>query len=536
MDTDCKASFVPATATGYFSNLIQDYLNGDEKLRPFYEFEVSDEGLAAAIEARKNFPVDRALLSSVIAEQYEHLNLSEKVERNIRSLSSANTFTVTSAHQPNLMTGYLYFVYKIIHSAKLAAHLGSLHPGYDFVPVFYIGSEDNDFEELGHFRYGDKSFEWRTDQKGAVGMMKVDKALEQLLKELFPLLGPLGTTEKNLKAIIKKAYATGNTIAMATRILINELLGHLGVLVIDANDARLKKRFAKVIEQEILNPKAYELVSDVSERLQQHYKVQAFYRPVNFFYLKEGLRERIEREGDEYVVLNTDIRYSAPEMEQEIDRHPERFSPNVILRGLYQETILPNVAFIGGGSEVAYWMQLRSVFDHYNVFYPVIILRQSALILDQKTIENLQRTGLDDTKMFQRTKTLVDGIVAREKADHWSLDSYKAKLQQWEHEWQERYKQLDKNLTGSLLAVSKKMQHQLQVLDKKVDRALKAMLDIEVQRIYSFKEHAFPNDGLQERYETFLPYYLDHGPGLFKDLYQYTDPFGREFLILRYFK
>src|SRR5690606_6085892 len=145
-----------------------------------------------------------------------------------------------------------------------------------------------------------------------------------------------------LRNTILSAYKKGNTIAMATRILINDLLGFLGVLVLDANDARLKRKFVAVIKEEVLRPKAFELVKQDSDRLNETYKAQAFFRPINFFYLKEGLRERIEHINNEYLVLNTELKFSAAAMEAEIAAHPERFSPNVILRGLYQESILPN--------------------------------------------------------------------------------------------------------------------------------------------------------------------------------------------------
>ncbi|RYD96753.1 MAG: bacillithiol biosynthesis BshC, partial [Sphingobacteriales bacterium] len=337
-----QVSYIPVKETGYFSRLVNDYVNENQDLHSFYDFEINDAGLKKAIDTRKHFPVDRELLHTVISEQYAGLEISPAVKANLELLRAENTFTVCSAHQPNLMTGYLYFIYKIIHSVKLAAHLKSLDAAANFVPVFYIGSEDNDFEELGHFRFAGKVFEWHTDQTGAVGMMRVDEPLERLIKALLPVLGPAGTSEKYLRNTILSAYKKGNSIAMATRILINDLLGFLGVLVLDANDARLKRKFVAVIKEEVLRPEAFELVKQDSERLNATYKAQAFFRPINFFYLKEGLRERIEYINNEYLVLNTELKFSAAEMEAEIEAHPERFSPNVILRGLYQESILPD--------------------------------------------------------------------------------------------------------------------------------------------------------------------------------------------------
>lgn len=529
-----QVSYVPVQETGYFSKLVNDYVHGDEGLKSFYGFEINDAGLKSAIEGRKAFPVDRELLYTVIREQYEGIELNDAVKANLELLRADNTFTVCSAHQPNLMTGYLYFIYKIVHSVKLAAHLKTLDPNADFVPVFYIGAEDNDFDELGHFRFDGKAFDWKTAQTGAVGMMSVDEPLERLIKDLLPLLGPAGVSEKYVRNTILTAYKRGNSIAMATRILINDLLGFLGVIVLDANDARLKRKFVPVIKEEVLRPKAFEIVRQDSDRLNETYKAQAFFRPINFFYLKEGLRERIEYINNEYLVLNTDLKFSATEMAAEIEAHPERFSPNVILRGLYQESILPDIAFIGGGSEVAYWMQLKNIFHHYGVFYPAVVLRQSAVVLDHKTAATQVKAGLDDHKMFRKTAELVDELVQAEKEEQWSLAAYQETLEQWRSDLSEKYAQLDKNLEGSVQSVLAKVTTQFDILDKKINRAVKKGLEIQVDRIYSFKEHAFPNDSLQERYETFLPHYLNYGQQFFEDLYQHTDPYGKQFLVLKY--
>jgi bacillithiol biosynthesis cysteine-adding enzyme BshC len=535
-ELDCQVSFVPVAATGYFSNLIKDYLTGAANLKPFYQFELSEAGLLDAIEGRKQFPVDRILLQQTIKRQYESLTLSTDAQSNLDLLSKPTTFTVTSAHQPNLLTGYLYFIYKIIHSVSLAKHLKSLSPEHDFVPIFYIGSEDNDLEELGHFKYAGKLYNWATTQTGAVGLMQVDNELQALLKELYTLLGPLGMHEQRLKEILQHAYAPGNTIAHATRILVNELLGYMGVLVIDAGDRNLKRAFKSIIKDEILHPKAFELVSTTSEALNRHYKVQAYTRPINFFYLKNNIRERIEKLGEEYVVLNTDLRFTKEAMQNEIENHPEYFSPNVILRGVYQESILPNICFIGGGSEVAYWMQLKAVFNHYHVFYPMIVLRQSALIMETLSVAQQEKLGLSDRAIFIPTEELINELVRKEKEEKWALPPIAAQLTTARDKMLTLYATLDKNLISSINAAFTKIEHQMEVIDHKVHRAVKKKLDVAAEQIRTFKAISFPKDSLQERYETFMPFYLSYGSHLFDTLLHNTKPFGDEFLIIKYTK
>src|SRR5690606_34380866 len=154
----------------------------------------------------------------------------------------------------------------------------------------------------------------------------------------------------------------------------HSLFGKYGLVVIDPDEAALKQAFIPVMQADLLEHPAERLVNGAIARLgAAHYKAQAHPRTINLFYLKDDLRERIERKGARWEVLHTDIAWGQESLLAELHAHPERFSPNVMLRPLYQETILPNVSFIGGGAEVAYWLQLRELFVEHGVFYPVVL-------------------------------------------------------------------------------------------------------------------------------------------------------------------
>ena len=181
---DCTPNYLPYEQTGYFSKIIIDYLKRDEKLKPFYAHPVSMDGIRAAIEERKKYPTGRKLLVEQLQQQYTGVTLTGKLQDNIQQLANENTFTITTAHQPNIFTGHLYFIYKILHAVKLAAHLQKELPECNFVPVFYMGSEDADLDELGHIYLFGEKYEWKTKQNGAVGRMKVDKTLLQLIDSI----------------------------------------------------------------------------------------------------------------------------------------------------------------------------------------------------------------------------------------------------------------------------------------------------------------------------------------------------------------
>lgn len=488
--------------------------------------------MEAAIAGRKKFPVNRQTLVSSLKEQYETLRKIDSVEENIESLLDDRTFTVCTAHQPNLLTGYLYFVYKILHAIRLAEELKVQFPAYNFVPVYYMGSEDNDLDELGTFRYNDKKFVWdAAGQTGAVGRMSTE-SLKPLLQELFRQLGPPGEYCEELKTLITDAYLGHKTVGAATQYLVHELFGRYGLLVLDPDNRQLKSSFIDVMKDDLLHHTANDIVTKQAARLSEFYKAQAYPRPINLFYLKDNIRERIEQVKDKWVVLNTDVRWTEAELMTELEEYPERFSPNVILRGLFQETILPDVAFIGGGAEVAYWLQLKDLFEHYGVYYPSIHLRQSAAWIGQHEHKLRGQLAFSIADIFMTETDLVHRFIKANSADDWQAGPEMVMIEQAMTQLRQKATVLDPTLKPSAEAALAKMRYQLQVLEKKMLRAEKRKMQDQLLRISKLKAHVFPNGGLQERVENFITYYLRYGNRYFDLLKDNIDPFRHEFLIV----
>lgn len=530
MQSDC--TYLPYKDTHSFSALVNDYLSKNEKLKEFYSFDTDISGIEKAIHTRKKQPVDRALLTSVLEKQYADIETADAVKKNIQRLKEEDTFTICTAHQPNLLTGYLYFIYKIIHAIKLSHDLSEKFPDKHFVPVYYIGSEDNDLDELGTFRYGGEKYVWNAaGQTGAVGRMNTE-SLKPLLDLLFRRLGPPGDFTEQLKKILTKAYLHHHTIGKATQFLVNELFGKYGLVVIDPDDANLKKTFIEVMKEDLLHGKAEELVKKQIEKLSVHYKSQAHPRSINLFYLKDDIRERIEKDGQVWKVLNTDISFTQQELLNELENHPDRFSPNVVLRGLFQETILPDVAFIGGGAEVAYWLQLKTAFEHYNVFYPVILLRQSVLWENEEARKRMQELHITYQELFLGKDELVKNYFLKQAKEELNMDEESNGLELILGKLKTKAKILDATLEYSADAVLKKMSYQLDILRKKMLRAEKKKQAVIVERIEKLKNSLFPNGGLQERVENFIEYYPIYGDAFFEILYRTMKPLQHEFLII----
>ncbi len=526
-------NYLPCEETGYFSRLVTDYLKNSPEISNFYTYRPTEEGLNQAIADRPNYPVDREVLTRVLAKQYQQLLMHEKVAENLTLLKLDNTFTVCTAHQPNLMTGYLYFVYKILHAVKLAAELKAKHPDKNFVPVYYMGSEDNDLEELGVFRFRGNKYRWDGNgQTGAVGRMVTD-GLDKIIKDIFQLFGPQGKNCEQLKKVITSSYIQHDTIGAATQYLVNELFGHYGLIVLDPDEADFKRIFIPEMKVELLLQESYPIIAGQISDLEKHYKIQAHPRAINLFYLDNQVRERIEKNGDKWIVLNTAKEWNEAELLAELNEHPERFSPNVMLRGLFQEKILPDVAFIGGGAEVAYWMQLKKLFTHYNGFLPVIYLRQSIMFMDAAAVKLTEQLDLKNIDLFKPTTKLEEEYVVAHTTNQLEVNEERKQLETILTAIKLKAIAIDATLAGSLEASLHRIQKQVLNLEKKMLRAEKKKMDVQLARIGKLKNMLFPGGGLQERIDNFLELYLDHGPEIFDTILEGTNAMECKFLIIK---
>jgi bacillithiol biosynthesis cysteine-adding enzyme BshC len=516
--------------TGYFSKIITDYLDRSDSLAPFYKHPVSIQGICDALRARQQSPVDRDTLVAALKEQYEGAEPSAPVQHHIELLAHADTFTICTAHQPAIFTGSLYFIYKILHTIKLAANLSAQLPAYRFVPVFYMGSEDADLEELGKIYLDQEKLVWDTKQTGAVGRMKpagLEKIVQRIEGEFS--VQPFG---KELVAMIREIYLGSPDIQTATFRLIHRLFAEYGLLVLIADKASLKQLMIPVFEEDLFAQTPSGLVDETIGRLSQHYKVQANPRAINLFYLKDDLRGRIEKVGDKFFVHDSSLVFSEQEMREELHRHPEHFSPNVILRGLFQETILPNIAFIGGGGETAYWLELKNLFEHYKVPFPVLVLRNSFLLVEGLWSDKLEKAGVTVTDIFHPEKELLDELVRRQSRQQLSLGQEIGETEVFYEKLQQLSGAIDPTLSQHVEALRARAIEPLRELEKKLLKAEKRKFGDQQRQIHAIQSALFPLKGLQERIDNFLPWYAMRGKQFLEDLYQHSLALEQEFVIL----
>lgn len=528
---DCNAEYLSYKATGYFSPLVTDYLAGEASLQPFYSHPVSLAGIRAAIDAKKKHPVDRNLLVSELRRQYEGQSLTAKQQDNLARLANENTFTITTAHQPNIFTGHLYFVYKILHAIKLAAELEKEVADCHFVPVFYMGSEDADLDELGHVYLGGEKYEWSTNQTGAVGRMQTDAAL---LKMIDAFSGQLSVHPQGaaLISLLRASYKAGNTIEQATFQLVNQLFGEYGLLLISPDCAALKKVFIPVVQKELDTNFSFKAVTETVSQFPATYKVQASGRELNLFYLEGNRRERIEQSGSGFSVPALNLAFDRAAILEELQQHPERFSANVILRPLFQEMILPNVAFIGGGGEIAYWLELKKVFEAAQVPLPVLVLRNSFLWIDAQHKKLQEKTALALQDLFRPENELLTELVKRETKVRLSLDTERQTLKDFYSGLKATAGAVDSTLLRHIEALQAQALKKLDAVEKKMLRAEKRKFEAQQRQLHKLKTGLFPGNGLQERTENFMPYYARLGNTFFELLYKYSAGLDGNFCVI----
>ncbi|MFZ0490008.1 MAG: bacillithiol biosynthesis cysteine-adding enzyme BshC [Salegentibacter sp.] len=537
MPTDC----ISHAETNYFSSLILDYLARKEELKRFYNNFPDMAGFKAQIEEKKgSFSVEkRELLVESLQRQYENFEVSDATRFNIESLADENTFTVTTGHQLNLFTGPLYFLYKIVSAINLAKLLKQEYPENNFVPVYWMATEDHDFEEINFFNLNGKKFKWNNASENA-GRDAVGNLSTEGLEEVFNLFSAEiggGRDARYLKQLFENAYLKHDNLSEATLYLANELFKDYGLVILDAQKRELKEAFIPYAENELTRQISHHTTSKVAEELEKAgYNVQVNPREINLFYLANGLRERIiEREG-KYFVHDTKMSFTRDEILKELKEFPERFSPNVMLRPLYEEVILPNLCYIGGGGELAYWLELKDYFKAENVPFPILLLRNSALIQSEKQDEKRRKLNISLSELFLSQHELINRKVRQISNIDIDFSPQKQHLvEQFQHMY-ELAEQTDKSFLGAVKAQEVKQLKGLEKLEKRLLKAQKRKLGDEVSRIASLQNELFPNRSLQERQTNFSEIYAEYGEELIPTLIENLNPLESNFKIMTFGK
>ena len=527
-----KVTHIPFKETGFFSKTMLDYLEKKETIEPFYNNFPDITGFHNQIEEKKkSFRLQsRLVLVDALKNQYQNFNISEKTAENIEILKKQNTFTVTTGHQLNLFTGPLYFLYKILSTINLCEELSEKFPEQNFVPIYWMATEDHDFDEINYFNFDGKKVQWNREDGGAVGRFSTDG-----LAAIFDVFSNhLGNSKnaKFLKNLFSEGYLKHNNLADATRYIANELFSDYGLVIIDGDDTNLKQLFNPIVKDELENQTSFKAVSKTITALEKNYKIQVNPREINLFYLDDDSRERIIFEDGIYKVNNTEITFSKVEILKQVDENPKSFSPNVIMRPLYQEVILPNLCYLGGGGEMAYWLELKDYFEEVQIPFPILLLRNSVQVVSEKQVNKLKKLHISFEELFLKQYDLLSKKVIENSDIKINFDEKIAYLENQFLELKEIAKQTDISFVNAVNAQERKQIKGLENLQKRLLKAEKRRQRDLVDRITQLQNEILPNQSLEERQRNFSEHYLEYGFSFIKALKGALKPLQLEFTVL----
>ncbi|MDB5274247.1 MAG: hypothetical protein JWO58_2614 [Chitinophagaceae bacterium] len=513
---------IPLEQTHSFSTLLSDYLSQNDKITSFAHYASSADGLQKCM-TQSAFPMEkRKVLQEVLKEQYQGLSVAEPVKVHLESIISENTFFVTTGQQIHVLGGPLYVLYKIATTIQLAAACKQLMPDKHFVPLFWMASEDHDLEEIDHLTIFGKKYQAELKGKGPAGRVTTE-GLSAWINSL-----------PDIPEVFKTAYATYGDLSGATLYWINELFGKHGLVTLDADHSKLKQQFIPVMEKELFEGISIQAVRDQTTALEGlGYKSQIFPREINLFYISSEGRNRITYEDGKYSVLNTNIGFDKESLSKELHAHPESFSPNVVLRPVYQEYILPNIAYIGGPAEVAYWLQLQKVFEALHLHMPVVLPRNFAMVVSKQQMNKLQKLGLTPEDIFLPEEELKQHFLS---AKNYVVPEWQDVVLGLDELWkavEEKTLKADAGLKDWLAAEKHKVQKQLEIVEKRVVKTYEQKLEQEMKQLSTLKEKLLPGGGLQERAESFVSFMIND-PDFIDDIVSSFDPLDFRFNIVVY--
>ena len=513
------------------SKLDKAYARNDSRLSPFYKWPLVYSSFERLIEEKSFPPEYRKVLVEALKEQYSAMAPSI-VHQHIELLSQANTFTVTTAHQPGLGTGPLYVIYKILNVIHLAQSLRIRYRNYNFVPVFWSGDEDHDFEEVNHFRLFGKTITWGDYQGGSVGQYQID-SLAEVLETTSELLGNSPRAQEIVQ-ILRESYTQKRNYKVATFHLIHRLFSAYGLIVLDSSKATLKALMRNIFRSELEEQFSRQLVGETTRALvQAGFKNQAHPRAINLFYLSPHQRNRIVLEDERYRVLGTDKVFDKEAIVRELEKNPQRFSPNVILRPLYQEHILPNLAYVGGGGELAYWLERKTQFEHFGVSFPVLIRRTSVLWVNAQQNKQLRDFELSVEDLFLTPAELTKTYLTAHSEGELSLEQEKTRVTSIFATILKKTQAVDQSLQGTVWAQQKQVLKALDKLEKRLVRAEKQKQERSLNKVLKLQDKLFPKGSLQERKDNLWNFYFKYGAEFIPQLLKHLDPMQKGFLILK---
>ncbi len=513
----------------FYSTLIKDYLNGELKESSKVDWEYSIESILNKTSER-NF-TSRKVLTERLNAQNQAINLSVKSQLNLKKLEQSNCFTVCTGHQLCIYGGPAYFFSKILDTLSLCEKLNRKQAKFEYVPVFWMASEDHDFEEISETTIFGKQLKWSNNADGAVGKISTDSLIE-VQAQFAEILGDEKEAVR-ISTIFKQAYCTGKNLSEATRYFVNESFGSYGLLIIDGDDRELKQLLLPSIKKEIMEGVTEQAVKKGIARLGS-YKIQATPRALNLFFLDNQYRQRLVVNKESVETADGKYAWNKNDFLAHSSLSPESISPNVFLRPVYQELCLPNVAYVGGAGEISYWLELPELFAALEVNFPIPVVRNSYLYLSQKQIDLVNKLGLKLGAFFAEEELIVKKFMEQSSEKKFDLSSEKEEITAFFNKILNKSIKIDQNMRNVVQGELKRSLSSLENMEKRFRNAEKNKRTQEINSISKIKSVFFPSGKFQERSNSFLEFILKKDAALLNELMDMNTPFDNSIKVIAY--
>jgi bacillithiol biosynthesis cysteine-adding enzyme BshC len=518
-----------------FPNLFLDYLYEFENVAAFYPKNFKDIEKYPA-HFRQVVSRERAFsdeLSDIIAAQYGRDYFSDKTAENLQLLKSENTIAIVTGQQLGILGGPLYTIYKTITAIKLAQKLSEQYPEFHFVPVFWLEADDHDYEEVRHLQLINAANELQRisypieetfdEEKGTVGNLVFTEAINGFFEELKTSLRGTEFTEPMIE-MLSGMYAEGKTFKDAFRELIFSMFDAYGLIIFDPQDIAIKKLLSPVFRNEVANYLAHaEKLVARSATLEETYHAQVKIRPLNLFYHIDKGRFAIDpdEEGG-FRLRKKRVNFNHEELLQLTEQHPERFSPNVILRPICQDYLFPTGFYIAGPAEVSYFAQIMPLYEMFNIPEPVIYPRASVTLLEKSTKSILDKYALKLQDVYLNQSTLhekvMNSLLSVNLDDLFKqLEGDVAKLMQG---LKDKLSQLDKTTADASEKYKIKLLSSLVELKSKAVESEKRKHEVVIRQLIKLADSVYPHETLQERQLNYFYFYNKYGAALLDKLFE----------------
>jgi bacillithiol biosynthesis cysteine-adding enzyme BshC len=531
---------IPLTGLPDQSKLYTDYLENFEKVRKYYSVDFSnDEELRNYFaKALANFAPKRKTLVDVLRNQNSRLNTSQTYDPLLESLSKDNALAVVTGQQVGLFCGPLYTLFKAISAIKLASELKERFPEFEFVPVFWLEGDDHDLEESNHIHLLNGASDvvrveailtnGEEENLHPLSEIRFDASIEQVFQQVDALL-TASEFKPALMQMLATCYKEGETYSTAFAKTLTKLLGKNAILLIDPYDAEVKKILKPIFEREFQSyPRTSEEVIKQSAELEENYHLQVKPRVINIFYIEDGIRRGLEPIGSGISLRGTKRKLMPEQVRTILETKPESFSPNVVLRPVCQDYLLPTAGYVAGPGEVAYFAQLKGVYQHFGVEMPPLFPRATATILERRIKKIMEKYQLDFSDAFIEFDLLMKKALAAANPENipGEFEKTTVDIKNSVERLEPLVARVDPTLKGTMDSTVSRIVHLLQHFEEKTTTAYHRKNEQVLQQTRKFQHSLYPNRELQERVLNFTYFYNKYGEEfvnlLFRELPAYS--------------